>query len=1191
MNSTDTFKPNLLQNNQLPLGELSSDSFEDFVYQSLVLLGNQKEFQMLSSRQSSGDEGFDCTAKKITNNGLICIQCKRYNGTLYTATVIEEVVKVALNGILDNATPKYHYIISCGRVSQKLRKQLRQDNYTDLKEKCKKLLDEKVLQLTLVKKVKEKSIDPYSTVCDYLDSLQDLIVWSGVDFQNELVVIWSKLTDVLENHFSLDVVFKEHPRPDFNISDYLKEKQSLDQNLIPLQFQQAPLPNNLNVERDGGASKEGIWSIDDVILSLKEKNNILISSLGGSGKSSTLLLIENQLINSVEDIKYVPIRINLRSYSRNTLKQRINQELDINYGSWKSLPFKFIFLFDAIDEMPQCDTQAFVDELSSIIDGYNFLLTIRSTGLNIETTLPSLDYCLSVQSLSYRSTFKMAEKIFKNEELKVFYDEYRKRLSSIGFNFLSLPFTLSMTIEYYKKHKTIPERIEGILEDWIQSKIKSDSTKVRDTTNKVNQIPTKYIEQSFSLILYKSRIEKNLFSIPKDDFHEIILECYDELYSSNSYITRVLDVNEFISMLSHYEILVLENNSHYSTPHSIISDYLISKEFAHNWKSHSNHFLINSLSDVWLHSSNFIKDDEQEEFLSLMMLFNLSLGAKVSKNFGTKFIEKAEKTILENEQSEKILKRGEAIYALGILGTDTCLERLRSKTGYLDMHHSWQRIRSLAVHGDKETLYHILKENEQQAQAPIKISGGTHSIWFNSSPVVITDIARSRLNEWLEDKDIPLSFCLETIALYGDSYDIDILVSIIENTKVHKEFDSACIALNIINKDLLITLLERLVTKKHSSSHNAKKILLLCGIKSDIDDEFNFFIEFCNRSETELAEHAQMHDLINLSEFIEKFELNQLQKEKLIETYKSLEFPHDFYFYRLFWSIAIANKSNFFLPIVELAFLRNNSEEIHQSMYYLLSLDNLNISDELLKKVDDYFCCVEEESYGLKINYAKYYLKQGKKENAHKIIAKDIEKLLIDLSTETITYDQYNFSFIMNTVFDYFDIDKNIKIDEFITLKLLLIDTNNTPKEDKIKKEILSKVGISKVEEYANKIENIDVKIYVSDYLLKNNFTLNPMKIIKEYFPIFLSHHMYYPTIQKVCEENWNDELSDIFLSSFFNDKWTEINVQMFEDYINFYAQILTKEQLVRFKEQRDKPINPLVSRVYQIWLEYNGLS
>ena len=67
MNIANTSKPNLYQNNQLPLGELTSDSFEDFVYQSLLVLGEQKEFQMQSGRQPSGDEGFDCTARKVND--------------------------------------------------------------------------------------------------------------------------------------------------------------------------------------------------------------------------------------------------------------------------------------------------------------------------------------------------------------------------------------------------------------------------------------------------------------------------------------------------------------------------------------------------------------------------------------------------------------------------------------------------------------------------------------------------------------------------------------------------------------------------------------------------------------------------------------------------------------------------------------------------------------------------------------------------------------------------------------------------------------------------------------------------------------------------------------------------------------------------------------------------------------------
>lgn len=1190
MKNTEDFKPFLYQNNQLPLSELSSDAFEDFIYQSLTLLGEQKKFRMQSGRQPSGDEGFDCTAKNTIDNELVCIQCKRYNNTLYTGTVVEEIVKVALNGVLFKSKPKYHYIITSGTVSQQLRKELRQEKYTDLKAACKKLLDDKKLQLTLIEKVENKSIDPYDTICNYLDSLNDLIVWSSIDFQNELVVIWSKLHDVLEKHFSLAVVFKEHPRPDFNLSDYINKKQSKNQKLIPLHFQQAPLPNNLTVEGNRNSIEGLVWSINNVISSLKEGKNILISSLGGSGKSSTLSIIENELINSLDDIQFLPIRINLRNYSRNTLKQKIDQELNINYGSWRSLPFKFIFLFDGLDEMLQHDTQAFIDEMNTVIYGYSFILTTRSTGLNIETILPSLNYSISIQPLSYRCAFQIAEKTFQGKELQTFYDEYRNRLSSIGFSFLSLPFSLSLTIDFYKKNKNIPDRIEDILEYWIESKIKNDATKIKDTTNKVNQIPKQYVEQAYSLILYKSKIEKKLFSIPKDSFHEIIMDCYNDLSSSNSYITNSLNINEFVSMISHYEVFILEENSHYSTPHPIISDYLIAKLFAKSWQNHLGVSLVNSFYDIWLYSSNFINEEEREEFLTALLSFNLILGARVSKKFGGKFVETTEKVILENEQSEKVLKRSEAIYALGILGTENCLERLRSTTDYIDAHHPGQRLRSLAINGDKKTLYKILVKEEHMAQVPMKVSGGTYEIWFKSPPSIITDIARSRLNKWMSDKRTPLCFSLETIELFGDSYDLEILIIVIENTKIQKEFYKACIALSVIKQDLLVNKLKILIDEKHHSSHWAKQVLLFHGIKSNIDDEFDYFIEQCHKPEAELVELR--HRLMELIEFIKKFELTQLQMKTLIDTYKSLKFPHDFYIYWFIWEIASESKTNFFLPVVELTFSRNYLEEINQAMFYLTSREELNIDDELSRKIDDYFSYVEEESYGIKLNYAKYYLKLDNNGAVTQIISETVEKLLANLSPEKITHDQYSYSnFLTTRVFDFFNLDENITFDDSTVLKLLLIDTNPTPENDKIKKVVLDKIEITKIEDYANRIKDHEVKKYVSDYLLKNHYTLNPVKLITEYLPTFLSHHMFYDTIQIVCKDNWSDDLSYMFLSSFVNHRWDEISVQMFEKYTDFYSLILTKPQLTRFEQQRDKPINPLVIRIYKIWMENNGLN
>lgn len=136
-----------------------------------------------------------------------------------------------------------------------------------------------------------------------------------------------------------------------------------------------------------------------------------------------------------------------------------------------------------------------------------------------------------------------------------------------------------------------------------------------------------------------------------------------------------------------------------------------------------------------------------------------------------------------------------------------------------------------------------------------------------------------------------------------------------------------------------------------------------------------------------------------------------------------------------------------------------------------------------------------------------------------------------------------------------------------------------------------SKINLSKIENYVNTIKDDSVKIYIFDYLLKNRFLLNDVDVFTQYLPIFLGHHMFYDTIQFVCENNWSDEVANIFLSNFLNYKWGPIDVQMFEKYTDFYARILTQKQLTNFEQQRDKPIQQLIDRIYKIWLEHNDVN
>lgn len=1188
MDSTSVHKPFLHRNMPLPLEKLSPDSFEDFTYQSLSKLASEKGFKLESGRQPSGDGGFDCVAREVSNNNLICIQCKRYTDTLNSNTVAEEILKVSLNGVLEGGIPTKHYIITAGTVSKKLRTQLRQKGYVDIKSLCKKLIDGNEYLVEIIKKVKAQCLEPYDEVCSYIDNLTDLVVWSAVDFQNELVCIWSRLSDILEEHFSLAVVFKEHPRPDFDVAKYLKSKKVNNEKLIPLSLRQASLPNKLSVESQINSLDNYFWSFEELLTSLKEKKNVLISSVGGSGKSSTLSLIEMALHDSFSDDLCLPVRINLRSYSRNSLKEKIEQELDINFGSWKSLPFRFIFIFDALDEMLQHDTQAFVDDLSSQIDGYNFVLTVRNTGLNIHTTIPILHHCVSVQPLSYRNAFQIAEKELDGDRFKLFTDSYREKLSQTGINFLTLPFAFSLTIDYFKKNMVIPDNIEEIFDWWMNSKIKNDGGKVKELNSVLNTLPAGIVSDAFSFVLYCSRVEDGCNSISELNYHNLLMRCYDKLDTAIPYLKRALGMNEFIAMISHFEILVLGDDGLYSTPHPILADYLISKLFARNWRDNSSKWLVNSFQEVWFYASNYINQDDKNDYLQTLLSFDLNLAARVAKKFGEGYSDLAEKTLLEAEQSNKVLERSEAIFALGVLGTEKCLERLRSKDNTLDQHHISQRERALAYSGDLTMLEAIFLDNESLAEIPVNVSGGNYQTWFSSPPSVITNIARKRLNEWVHNPNLRICFCLRTIRIFGDGSDIDILTKVVESSKNSDELNHACLAINAIRPEVLILQLSRLIEEHHRFSFQMKNILLSLGKKSDISEEVNYFLQQFEKDESELADSNVMHKLMELARFIERFGLDELNKKKFVEAYSRLHFTYDFYVYRLVWSIAISCNSDFFLPIAESAFKRGDHAEIHHAMLYLSSIDKLILSEELSNNIESFFVDLGDGLDGIKLSYFKYYKKYNNSRRVKELLDELLEKSLLDLEPEDISYSQYRASGFSNFILiELLNSEEIEYIDDSVLLKLLLICTDSIPDLDRAKNNVLKRVSKVKINEFVERIKDRTVLCLVTNGLLKNDLSVLPLEVFKVFLPQFLSHHMFYPTIEKVCDENWSDDLASVFLACFADREWGNVDAQMFEKYITFFLGKLTEKQMRDFESQRTKPIHYNVRRIYQIWLEH----
>ncbi|TOO63269.1 hypothetical protein, partial [Vibrio parahaemolyticus] len=126
---------------------------------------------------------------------------------------------------------------------------------------------------------------------------------------------------------------------------------------------------------------------------------------------------------------------------------------------------------------------------------------------------------------------------------------------------------------------------------------------------------------------------------------------------------------------------------------------------------------------------------------------------------------------------------------------------------------------------------------------------------------------------------------------------------------------------------------------------------------------------------------------------------------------------------------------------------------------------------------------------------------------------------------------------------------------------------------------------------FYNDIESSDVKLNVASYLLYNDLSSEPESLIEEYILFFLSNHIFHPTLESICKRYWNDNLARLFLTSFVELNWNDVNAQMFEKYTNFFLNLITKEQLETFEQEREKKVSYLVKRIYHIWLENHNIS
>jgi hypothetical protein len=131
-----------------------------------------------------------------------------------------ELAKVALNSKIECSEVKEHYIITTGAVTKTLRAALRQNSLQDIVQAALIKLSHQDLAREITQ-CKSMQLNAQEIVKDYILSLDNIMVWSGTEFEVTLINVWSKLTDPLRRYFAIDTVLEQYPRPDFELNAYL----------------------------------------------------------------------------------------------------------------------------------------------------------------------------------------------------------------------------------------------------------------------------------------------------------------------------------------------------------------------------------------------------------------------------------------------------------------------------------------------------------------------------------------------------------------------------------------------------------------------------------------------------------------------------------------------------------------------------------------------------------------------------------------------------------------------------------------------------------------------------------------------------------------------------------------------------------------------------------------------------------
>jgi hypothetical protein len=791
----DHSRPPLLVGRQVPFGQLEWQEFEHFVRTVLIKLGPRTGLDVDAESTGSGDWGFDIGARRTKDNARVCIQCKRYAKNITTAVAAEELAKVALKSWLEGSAVREHYIISTGGVAENLRSACREEDRHTLIARAQAKAESADDLRSLREDVESRGGSVGPVARDYVRNLEKAVVWSGSDLDAEVTVIWSELIDVFERFFVVSSVLREHPRPDFDEAAHLARVREVGtpsysvllatQTAVPrgLRSTSATHPTGLDAASPGVVAPP-----TDVVEALvsAELGITVVSGDGGAGKTTALrqAAARQTAARTLSRSNRLPILVPLKGYGGN-LDSLIHQAIDVVHGSWRSLPGEYCLLLDGLNEV----APAMLSQLERDLEALPWSRTaaavsVRPSGTFSPVIIRELTGSLKLLEPGVSAVKQIAAGLLDSRDVPAFVAALYPRIASGRRGFLRLPFGISLAASVFREHGQLPESRHELLRRYLQARFTRNHENSRTVLGDMADLPFPTVVALAERVSYETFVRRNARQLPEGEMLEVLSLALLQVRRDSVFGASDIREIDIPRLLVHHDLLNVDAQQNYSSPHDIVVNWLSSARLAASWRQESSSLRTRRCDEAWLFAASRISNAEQDDFLDLMLDTDIVLAAECAVEIGTSAMVKVEQTAVR-DLAVAGLPRRVAAYALSIIGTESAIDALVAE---LPACRDQNRVKyhdiagPLCAAGHAPTIESILEKADKQGSTPgITSSGGEIALWEEAAFPEALAAARRRLDSVAPDRGIFLS--MSRIGAFGDDSDIDRLWRIVARTR------------------------------------------------------------------------------------------------------------------------------------------------------------------------------------------------------------------------------------------------------------------------------------------------------------------------------------------------------------------------------------------------------------------------